>query len=131
MFVGSKSETESKENIVFSYFKGLLISTMISLGLVIVLAFSLKWFELGDGFIVPLTLLIKGVSVLVGAIFAVDGRNKGLLKGAGFGAVYVVFALVIFSILAGGFSVGVSTFLDLVFASLVGGIVGIVKVNKV
>ena len=131
MFVGSKSETESKENIVFSYFKGLLISTMISLGLVIVLAFSLKWFELSDNFIMPLTLLIKGVSVLVGAIFAVDGRNKGLLKGAGFGVVYVVFALVIFSILAGGFSVGISTFLDLVFASLVGGIVGIVKVNKV
>ena len=131
MFVGSKSEIESKENIIFSYFKGLLISTMISLGLVIVLAFSLKWFEMGDGFIMPLTMIIKAISVLVGAIFAVSGKSKGLLKGAGFGTVYVVFAFVIFSILAGGFSVGISTFLDLVFAALVGGIVGIVKVNKV
>ena len=87
-------------------------------------------FEISDVFIVPATLLIKGISVLVGAVVAIKGTNKGLVKGAVFGAVYIVVALVVFSVLAGTFQVGVSTILDVAFASLLGGIVGIVKVNK-
>jgi hypothetical protein len=39
-------------------------------------------------------------------------------------------AFVVFSVLAGTASIGVSTLLDVLFASLLGGIVGIVKVNK-
>ena len=53
-----------------------------------------------------------------------------VFKGLCFGVCYVVLAFVIFSVLAGSFSVGVSFALDLAFAGLLGGIVGIVKVNK-
>ena len=77
-----------------------------------------------------ITLLIKGLSVLVGSIIAVKGSEKGLVKGIAFGAIYILLAFLIFSILSGNFAFGLSSFLDLFFASLLGGIVGIIKVNK-
>ena len=125
-----QAKAYSNENIVFDFFKGLLVAALLSLGLVIFAAFCLKWFSIGDEFIAPITLLIKGASVFVGALFAIKGHSKGLVKGVIFGLVYVVVAFIVFSVLAGTAVFGVSTILDVLFASLLGGIVGIVKVNK-
>ena len=131
MFGHSKSETLSKDNIFYDFLKGLLVATLLSLGLIILFAYSMKWFSIDDQFISPFTLLIKGVCVLVGSSLAVKkGTSKGLLKGVLFGIVYIAIAFIIFSILAGTFSVGLSTVLDLAFAGLLGGIIGIIKVNK-
>lgn len=130
MFGRTKTEKLTNENIVFDFVKGLLVATLLSLGLVVLFAFCMKWFSIPDEFITPATLLIKGLSALVGSILAVKGNSKGLLKGMTFGAIYIVLAFVIFSILAGTFDIGLGLVLDLAFASLLSGIVGIVKVNK-
>ncbi len=130
MFANSSTKINSNENIVFDFLKGILIASLLSLGLVILAAFCLKWFDLPSVFIAPITLAIKGLSVLVGAIFAVKGTHKGLAKGVLFGIIYIIVALVIFSLLAGTFAIGISTLLDVLFAALLGGIVGIVKVNR-
>lgn len=130
MFAHSKTKNVSKDNIVLDFAKGMIVALLISLTLVILFAFCLKWFSLEDSFIVPITLVIKGISVLIGSLIAVKGSSKGLVKGLCFGAIYIVFAFIIFSILAGSFSLGVSSLLDFAFATLLGGIVGIVKVNR-
>lgn len=124
------AKADTNENVFFDFFKGILIASFLSLGLVILAAFCLKWFSIADEYVAPITLLIKGTSVFVGAMFAVKGNSKGLLKGVSFGLIYIVVAFIVFSVLAGSMSVGVSTLLDVVFASLLGGIVGIVKVNR-
>lgn len=124
------AKTDTNENVFFDFFKGILIASLLSLGLVILAAFCLKWFSIADEYVAPITLLIKGISVFVGAMFAVKGNSKGLLKGVSFGLIYIVVAFIVFSVLAGSMSVGVSTLLDVLFASLLGGIVGIVKVNR-
>lgn len=124
------AKTDTNENVFFDFFKGILIASLLSLGLVILAAFCLKWFSIADEYVAPITLLIKGTSVFVGAMFAVKGNSKGLLKGVSFGLIYIVVAFIVFSVLAGSMSVGVSTLLDVLFASLLGGIVGIVKVNR-
>ena len=124
------AKTDTNENVLFDFFKGILIASLLSLGLVILAAFCLKWFSIADEYVAPITLLIKGTSVFVGAMFAVKGNSKGLLKGVSFGLIYIVVAFIVFSVLAGSMSVGVSTLLDVLFASLLGGIVGIVKVNR-
>lgn len=130
MFASSKTKFDSNENVMLDFLKGILIASLISLGLIVLFAYSLKWFEISDVFIVPATLIIKGISVVIGSVIAIKGTSKGLVKGALFGAIYIVVALVVFSVLAGTFQIGVSTILDIAFASLLGGIVGIVKVNK-
>lgn len=130
LFSKTKTSSNDSTNVVFDFLKGLIVATLISLGLVILLAFCINWFEIKDSYLSPLTLLIKGISIVVGTVIAVRGESKGLLKGICFGIIYIVFAFVIFSILSSSFKLGLSSLLNVLFASLLGGIVGIIKVNK-
>ena len=127
-----KSSTKSliNQNLILDFLKGIIVALLLSLGLIVLFAFSLKWFDISDTFIPLITLISKGLSVLIGSIIAIKGSEKGLLKGVSFGAIYIFLAFLIFSILSGNFSFDLNSFLDLFFASLLGGIVGIVKVNK-
>lgn len=126
----SKTEKIKKDNVLFDYIKGCVVSLIISLALIILFAFCYKWFSLSDGAISPVTFVVKAISVLIGAIIAVKGENRGLLKGMGFGAVYMLLSFFVFSVLAGSFSFGLSGILDLVCSVIIGGIIGIIKVNK-
>ncbi len=128
-FAKTKSSTYN-ENILLSYLKGLIVSMLVSFALIIFLAFSLKWFDLSESLISPLNLAIKTISVLVGAVVAIKGKNKGLIKGAIFGFLYILLAFASFSALAQSFSFDLSLLLDILFASVAGGIVGIIKVNR-
>lgn len=127
---GSKADNKTNENVIFDFVKGLIVATLISLAFVILFAFCLKWFSLSDKFIAPIIYVIKIVSVIVGSLIAIKGKAKGLLKGLIFGMIYILLAFLIFSFLAGSFNIGVSLLLDLISAGLLGGIIGIIKVNK-
>lgn len=120
----------SNENLFLSILKGIIVSMLISFALILVFALCLKWFVFDEVWIVPINLLIKAISVVFGSMIAVKGESRGLLKGALFGGVYIVFAFIVFGLLAGSFEIGLSFLLDLVFSVILGGIVGIVKVNK-
>lgn len=119
-----------KNNVVLDYVKGLIISMLVSFGLVLIFAFSLKWINLNDSAIMPINLGIKILSAVIGSAVAVKGGSKGLVKGAVFGIIYMFLAFVSFSILANTFAFDLSFLLDLVCSAIAGGIVGIVKVNK-
>ena len=127
----SKTKTEKlkKDSVLFDFIKGSVVALIISLALIILFAFCFKWFSLSDSIISPMTFVIKGVSVIIGALIAVKG-SRGLMKGMCFGAVYMLLSMMIFSVLAGSFSFGISSFLDLVFSVILGGIIGIIKVNR-
>lgn len=127
----SKSKTEKiSSNIVVSFLKGLIVSMLVSFALIIMLALSLKWFSLDEKFISPINLAIKTISVVVGSCIAVKGESRGLIKGVAFGLLYIVSAFVSFSVLAKSFALDMSFLLDVLFAGIAGGIVGIIKVNR-
>ena len=130
MFANSKTKNISNSNVVIDYLKGLIVSLLVSLGLVILFAFILKWLNLSESFVTPVTFVIKYLSVIFGSLIAVKGDSKGLLKGGMFGAVYTVFAFSVFSFLSKSFSVDVSTLLDFASSIILGAIVGIFKVNR-
>ncbi|MBQ9792558.1 MAG: TIGR04086 family membrane protein, partial [Clostridia bacterium] len=112
------------------FIKGLIISILISLALVVVFALCLKWFDITEKVIVPVTFGIKYISVIIGSLIAIKGSSKGLIKGAVFGALYMACAFSIFSILASTFVFDITTLLDFSSSILLGAIVGIIKVNK-
>lgn len=117
-------------NFIIRFVKGLIVSMLISFGLIILLAFCLKWYSFDEKYISPLNLAIKTISVLVGSCIAIKGESKGLLQGIGFGLLYIVVAFLSFSFLTKTFAMDLSFLLDVVFACLAGGLVGIIKVNK-
>ena len=130
MFAKSKTSSVSNSNAVFDYLKGLIISILTSLALVIFLALILNWFDIPETVIIPVTFVIKYLSVIIGAIVAVKGSSRGLIKGALFGLVYIIISFLVFSILSKSFSIDMTTLLDVVSSVLIGAIVGIIKVNK-
>lgn len=130
MFASSKTKSVSNENYVFDFIKGLIVAILLSLALVVVFALCLKWFNIDEKSIVPVTFAIKYISVLVGSIIGVKAENKGLVKGGLFGLVYSVLSFAVFSILSNSFTFDLTTLLDIVSSILIGAIVGIIKVNR-
>lgn len=130
MSILTRTKNLQNENIILNFIKGLIISLMISFGLVILFAFILKWSPLLENYIFVGTMLIKILSASVGAILAIKGDSFGLFKGLLFGLIYISFAFIIFSFLAGNFDFDKQTILDYVLCGLTGAIIGVIKVNK-
>lgn len=130
LFHSKTDKAVSKNNIVLDFIKGAVLAMIVSLVLVVVFALFVKWFSLSDKVIFPVTMIIKGISVVLGTLIAVKGENRGLFKGIAFGAVYIVFSFLLFGLLAGSFSLSMTSFLDIISACVLGGIVGIIKVNR-
>lgn len=126
----SKTSELSNENVALSFLKGLIVSLLISFALVILFAFCLKWFDIGENYIFVGTMIIKAISAMLGAMVAIKSKSKGLVKGVLFGIIYISIAFIVFSFLAGSFAFDGQTALDFLASAIIGGIVGVIKVNK-
>ena len=125
----TKQERISNSSDIFQFIKGLILSLIITFACVIIFAFSIKFFALSDGFITPINLSIKAISVFVGTLVFAKSKTKGLVKGILFGLVYTTVAFLLFSALSASFDLSISLLLDYLFAAGVGAIAGIIKVN--
>ena len=103
--------------------KASLIGVVVSILLVLLFAFVLKFVDLGSATISLVDQIIKVVSVVVAVIMLNKANGEGLLlKGILAGAVYSVITFAVFSILNGGINFGLGIFTDIAFSALVGGI---------
>lgn len=103
-----------------------IIAVIVSLGLILIFALLIKWFEWGDGVIAPVNIVIKILSIAVAVIIATKNGNKSLLKGVIVGAGYIILSYIAFSALLGSFSLSIENLWDLIFGIVVGGIIGII-----
>lgn len=102
------------------------IAVIVSLGLILIFALLIKWFDWSDGVIAPVNIAIKIISIGVGAIIATKNTSKRLINGAKVGALYVVISYICFSLLLGQFSLSLENLWDLIFGFIFGAIMGIV-----
>lgn len=114
---------------VLKFIKSLFISLIITFGLIILFAFIIKWVDLPDSYITPVNLVIKALSVFIGAMVLTRGGQKGLVNGLLFALVYTLVSFTIFSLLAKSFSLELGLVVDFGFNAVVGAIGGIVGVN--
>ena len=125
-----KSVSNGKNNILLTILKGSLIALSVSLIGILIFAFILRFIPISDGLIMPINQVIKGLSVLIGTIFALKKVNEmGLVSGLLIGLVYTAVAFVTFSILDGNFDFSVTILNDLLFGGIIGAICGIIAVN--
>ena len=118
----------SSSNIV-TIVKSSLIGVVVSILLVLLFAFILKFVDLNSNVITIVDQIIKIVSIVL-AVFAVSksSSEKLLLKGLITGSVYSVIAFIVFSILNGGVNFSVAIFTDIIFSALVG-VVSAILIN--
>lgn len=110
--------------------KGTLVALCVSLSLILIFAFLLKFTNIPDSAIAPINQVIKGVSIFLGVFLGLrKAKELGLVSGLLIGLVYTLLAFVVFSILAGGFSFNLTLLTDMLFGAVIGAICGIICVN--
>ena len=118
-----------KSSFWISVLKGTIYSITCSLILILLFALLIRFLNIPDDFIMPINQAIKIISLFLGSFLAFRGSNKGFIKGLMLGLLYSLFSYIIFSILCGNFSFVLTTFTDLLFSSILGGLSGIIVVN--
>lgn len=127
----SKSLKGFRGNSFLGYFiKGTLIALCISLVLILVFAFLLKFTNIPDTAIAPINQVIKGVSIFLGVFIGMKkSKELGLVCGLLIGLSYTLLAFLVFSILSGSFILDITLLTDIIFGAVIGAICGIICVN--
>ncbi len=121
---------EKSTSIWLNILKGSLIALAVSLVLILIFAFFIKYIAVPTEVISPINQVIKGVSLLAGTFIALKKVNQmGLINGLLIGLLYTVLAFLVFSILDGNFQFTKALINDLLFGGIIGGICGIISVN--
>jgi len=111
---------------ITSVLKASLIGVVVSILLVLLFAFVLKFVDLNSGTISFVDQIIKIISIIVAVIILNKSSSDGLLiKGLLAGAVYSLITFIVFSILNGGVNLSIAILTDIVFSALVGGVCAI------
>jgi len=113
----------------FGLIKTVVIAVIISLALVLVMAFVIKIFNIDNRYIALINQIIKGISILSACLISLKFESNGWLWGLMTGILYIVFAFVVFSLLDGEFNIGLSLINDIALGGVSGLISGIIAVN--
>ena len=110
--------------------KGAIVAVSFSLVSILLFAFIIRFTGVSENAVMPINQIIKVASIFIGVKIALGiDKRKGALKGAIIGFIYTIIAYIVFSILASSFSLGISNLYDILFASIIGAICGIILVN--
>ena len=116
----------NKKDYILNFFKALFSSLCMSLILILIFAFILKFVSVNDSTIKVINQIIKIISILYGVIvLRKKDKHSLFFKGLLIGLFYGVFAFLIFSMLSGNFIVDITTLNDIVFNSAIGAIIGL------
>ncbi len=115
----------SSRGFVPQIFKGVTIALLITLASVLIFAFILSAFDLTDKVIMPINQIIKTVSILVGVILSVR-EGKFSLKGGLIGLLSAFLSFLLFSLIAGSTTSFLTVLVDLIFASCIGLVSGLI-----
>lgn len=128
-----KTNSKSKDSgsIILKIIKGALYALCVSLALILVFAFLLRFIAIDEETISPVVQVIKGVSILIGVLIALKSVSEmGFLNGIIIGLSYTIIAFLCFSMLDGfKFEFNKVLLNDIIFGSIIGGISGIIAVN--
>ena len=108
--------------------RGMLLSLLFSLLLVLVFALIIRWADLDEKTIIPVNYAIKFLSLFLGVMIGFKNRKNGILKGAIVGLIFILLTFLIFSAM-NGFKDVKFNWLDLAFLPLGGAIIGVIRVN--
>ena len=117
-------------SILGALFKGVAVSVLITLAGMLIMAAAVIYLGMGHGLIHILNQLLKVLAVALGVLAAVRrGGQRGLVTGAGVGAVYALAGYLIYLALGGGEFDIVALLGELTLCLAAGGVAGAVCAN--
>ena len=110
-------------NLIKSAIKGVILSIILVLGL----AFLLKFVNMKDNLISIFDEIIKIVSIFVAVkSFLKTYASRTILKGFLIGVVYTLFTFILFSALKGEYCFEIAVLLDILLGGVIGAIVAVI-----
>ena len=107
--------------------KGVLCAVIVTLLFILGFALVVQLSGISSNAITPIMQVVKVVCIFVAVAIALKhAKSKGWLYGALVGMLYMVLTFLIFSLMDGKFTVGISALSDLLFQTLVGLVSGVI-----
>ncbi len=122
------SQERESENVFLMIMKGVTITVLTTLSLILLFAIVIKVSLLDSSVIKWVNQFLKIISIFVGVFFSIKGR-LGFLKGGLVGLFSTVIIFIVFAFMGGELTAG-STIIDSIFGAFIGAIVGVLAVNR-
>ena len=118
---------KSKSNFILSLIKSAVVGLITSIILVLILAFLLKFIQIGDNAISIIDQIIKIISIFVAVLTLVKASPyKILIKGGLVGALYSMLTFITFSALQNSYNLSLNLIIDIALGTVAGMIVAII-----
>ena len=121
-------EKTQKNGFFKQIIKGALASVIVTLLAILAFALVIKFTYLSNGVIKSVNQFIKVVSVFLGCVICISGK-QGLIKGLLIGVFTSLVIYLIFSLCDVGVGLKTAQAIDLLFLAIIGAVSGIISVN--
>lgn len=124
-------KTQSNNKKLINILKGIGISLLTTLILLIVFSIILTYSNLAENVINPVIMIITAISILIGSsIVNIKIKKNGLINGGIIGGGYIIIIYLISSLINCRFSLDIQSIIMISIAIIFGILGGIIGVNK-
>lgn len=122
---------ESSSNSIIKILKGSAISVVTTLILLIIFSLFLTYTNINESTMPTVIIIITGLSILIGSQIATRNIKKnGIVNGALVGIIYIACIYLLSSIVTKDFSLNNYAIIMIAVSLLIGGLGGIIGVNR-
>lgn len=122
---------ENNSNGIVIILKGSLISIIATIVLLMIFATVLTYSNINENSMPTVIIVVTALCILVGSqITTSKTKRNGIVNGALVGAIYILALYLISSIISKDFSLNIYSIIMMATSILIGGIGGIIGVNK-
>ena len=125
------SVNENNSNCIFNILKGTAISIVITFALLIIFSAILTYTSVNENTMPAVIIIVTALSILIGSQVTTSKMKKnGIVNGILVGGIYFVFLYILSSIISKNFTLNNYSIIMMATNILLGGIGGIIGVNK-
>lgn len=122
---------ENNSNGIVIILKGTLISIIATIVLLMIFAAVLTYSNINENSMSTVIIVVTALCILVGSQITTSKiKRNGIVNGALVGAIYILALYLISSIISKDFSLNIYSIIMMATSILIGGIGGIIGVNK-
>ena len=122
---------ENNSNGIVIILKGSLISIIATIVLLMIFAVVLTYSNINENSMPTVIIVVTALCMLVGSQITTSKiKRNGIVNGALVGAIYILALYLISSIISKDFSLNIYSIIMMATSILIGGIGGIIGVNK-
>ena len=123
--------SEHNSNSVIRILKGSIIAMAVTIILLIIFAALLTYTNINENTMPTVIIIITALSILIGSqIATLKIKKNGIINGALVGLIYVAFLYILSGVITKNFSLNNYSIIMITTSLLVGGVGGIIGVNR-